>query len=68
MTKHKLPKSIRRYIRAEKARVRRMVEDAKERERQIGELMKRFYATTVIPAPYRGTGQAPAGIQKIKHD
>jgi len=36
----KLPKSVRRYIRKEKARIRREVLDSKERERLISQLYK----------------------------
>jgi len=36
--KKKLPKSIRKYIRKEKARIRREVLDLKEQEKQINEL------------------------------
>lgn len=38
----KLPKSIRKYIRKEKARIRREVLDMKEQERLISELYKQF--------------------------
>ena len=38
----KLPKSIRKYIRKEKARIRREVLDIKEQERLISELYKKF--------------------------
>lgn len=42
MTKSKLPRSIRKYIRKEKARIRREVFDLKEQEKLIGELYKKF--------------------------
>jgi hypothetical protein len=38
----KLPKSIRKYIRKEKARIRREVLDLAEQKRLIDELYKRF--------------------------
>jgi len=42
MTKSKLPASIRKYIRKEKARIRREVLDLAEQERLISELYKKF--------------------------
>ena len=39
--KNKLPKSIRKYIRKEKSRIRREVLDIKEQEKQIKELIER---------------------------
>jgi hypothetical protein len=38
----KLPKSIRKFIRKEKARIRREVLDLKEQERLIRELYQKF--------------------------
>jgi len=38
----KLPKSIRKYIRKEKARIRKEVLDLKEQERLIQELYQKF--------------------------
>lgn len=38
----KLPKSIRKYIRREKARIRREVLDVKEQKKLIEELYKKF--------------------------
>ena len=38
----KLPKSIRKYIRKEKARIRREVLDIKEQKRLINELYQKF--------------------------
>ena len=38
----RLPKSIRKYIRREKARIRREVLDLKEQEEMIGKLHNRF--------------------------
>ncbi len=38
----KLPKSIRKYIRKEKARIRRQIFDIKEQEKQIRQLYEKF--------------------------
>jgi len=40
--KKKLPKSIRKYIRREKARIRREVLDLKEQEKLISELYQKI--------------------------
>lgn len=40
--KKKLPKSIRKYIRKEKARIRREFFDLEEQKKQIAELYKKF--------------------------
>ena len=42
MKKRKLTKSLRKYIRKEKARIRREVLDIREQERLIQELYKKF--------------------------
>ena len=42
MKKRKLPKSLRKYVRKEKARIRREVLDMKEQERLINELYQKF--------------------------
>ena len=42
MKKKKLPKSLRKFIRKEKARIRREVLDLKEQEKLIGEVYQRF--------------------------
>lgn len=42
MAKKKLPKSIKKYIRQEKARIRREVLDIEEQEKLIKELYRRF--------------------------
>ncbi len=42
MAKKKLPKSLRKYIRREKARIRREVFDIEEQERLINELYKKL--------------------------
>jgi len=41
--RHKLSRGIRRYIRQEKARIRREVQEPEEQEEQIQELLARFY-------------------------
>jgi hypothetical protein len=38
----KLPKSLRKYIRKEKARIRREILDIKEQKNKIKELLDRF--------------------------
>ena len=40
--KKKLPKSMRKFIRREKARIRREVLDLKEQERLVKEIYQRF--------------------------
>ena len=40
--KKKLPKSLCKFIRKEKARIRREVLDLKEQEKQISDLYKKF--------------------------
>ncbi len=39
----KLPKSVKKYIRREKARIRRQFFDVKEQEKLIQELYQRFF-------------------------
>ena len=39
----RLPKSLRKYIREEKARIRREVLDFKEQEKLIQKLVEKFY-------------------------
>lgn len=48
MERRRLPKSIRKFIRREKARIRREVLDLKEQERLIDELYKKF-----LPKPVK---------------
>ncbi len=43
MTKSKLPRSVRKYIRREKAKIRRMFADPKEAEGKIKELIAKFF-------------------------
>ena len=47
MRKKRLPNSLRKYIRQEKARIRRQFLDLEEQKRQIAELYKKAI-------PYRG--------------
>jgi len=42
MKKKRLPKSLRKFIRKEKARIRREVLDIKEQEKLIQDLYKKF--------------------------
>lgn len=42
MTKNKLPQGIRKFIRLEKARIRRTVLNSEEREKMIKELCSKF--------------------------
>ena len=42
MARKRLPKSIRKFIRLQKARIRREVFDVEEQERLIQELYKKF--------------------------
>jgi hypothetical protein len=42
MSRKKLPKSLRKFIRQEKARIRREVLDIKEQEKQIQKLYEKF--------------------------
>jgi len=42
MAKKRLPRSVRKYIRREKARIRRDVLDLEEQKRQIKEIYKKF--------------------------
>jgi len=43
MKQKRLPKSIRKFIRLEKARIRREILDFKEQEKQIQELYQKFF-------------------------
>jgi hypothetical protein len=47
MTKIKLAKSAKKYIRKEKARIRREIVDLDERDKKIQELLDRFYLKNV---------------------
>lgn len=44
--KKRLPKSVKKYIRREKARIRREFFDAKKQEELIQELYQRFFKKT----------------------
>jgi hypothetical protein len=43
MPKKRLPKSIKKYVRREKMRIRRQTFDLQEQEKQIQQLINRFY-------------------------
>jgi hypothetical protein len=43
MPKKRLPKSVRKFIRKEKARIRREILDLKEQEKKIQELYKKIF-------------------------
>jgi len=43
MTKSKLPKSVRKYIRREKAKIRKSFLEPKEAEQKIKELTVKFF-------------------------
>ncbi len=46
--KKKLPKSIRKFIRLEKARIRREILDFKEQEKLINDLYQKFFKKSEI--------------------
>lgn len=43
--KKKLPHSVRKHVREEKAKIRRKVWDSEERKKKIEELLSKFYAS-----------------------
>ncbi len=47
--KRRLPKSLRKHIRQEKARIRREVLDIKEQEKLINELYQKVLKTKLFP-------------------
>lgn len=47
MTKKRLPSSIRKFIRREKARIRREILDITEQEKKIAELYKKFISNNL---------------------
>lgn len=49
MKRKRLPKSLRKYIRREKARIRREIFDLKEQEKQIKELYQKIQGVTQSP-------------------
>jgi len=51
MTKKRLPKSQRKYIRQEKARIRREVLDLKKQEELINQLYEKFLKKPVLEKP-----------------
>jgi hypothetical protein len=50
--KRRLPKSLRKYIRQEKARIRREVLDIKEQEKLIQELYQKFFKKLKLEQNY----------------
>jgi hypothetical protein len=56
----RLPKSIRKYIRKEKARIRREVLDVKEQERQIQELYQKIFEKLKTKEKSNNTNKAIA--------
>ncbi|MEW6611102.1 MAG: hypothetical protein AB1352_05815 [Patescibacteria group bacterium] len=46
MARRKLPRSIRKYLRLEKARIRRTIADLQEQERRIMELVTRYHSAS----------------------
>ena len=57
----KLPKSLRKFIRKEKARIRREVLDVKEQEKLINELYQNFF-----PPLLKTTEDSPRPLAKAK--
>ena len=53
MDTKKLSKSTRKFIRVEKARIRREASDIKEQDRLINELYQRFHQACVLLAKYK---------------
>lgn len=49
MTKNNLPKSIRKFIRTAKAKIRKEILDPKKQEESIKELVSRFIKTDKLP-------------------
>ncbi len=49
MTKKKLPKSIRKYLRKEKARIRKYFSDSEEQDKLIKELLERYKNDNNVP-------------------
>lgn len=52
MERKRLPKSLRKHIRQEKARIRREVLDIKEQERLIQELNQKFFEKLKLKQNY----------------
>jgi len=51
MTKSKLPKSVRKYIRREKANIRQMFSGSKEVEQKLKELSIKFFSKSNTTKP-----------------
>jgi len=49
MNRNKLPKSVRKYIRREKARIRREVWNFSKREKLISELYQKIFEKPTLP-------------------
>lgn len=54
MAKKRMPNSIRKYIRKEKARIRKAVLDVKEQEELINKLYEKFPKNPSLLRPGRG--------------
>jgi len=61
MSKKRLPRSQRKYIRQEKARVRREVLDLKKQQELINQLYQKFFKKPVLEKP---TLKKPTKIQE----
>lgn len=57
----KMPQSLRKYIRLEKARIHREVFGLKEQEKLIGELCQKFF-----PPSLKATEDSPKPLAKAK--
>ena len=62
MTKSRLPRSQRKYIRQEKARIRREVFDLKKRQELINQLYEKFLKKPVLEKP---TSRKPTSKKPI---
>ena len=59
--KKKLPRSIRKFIRLEKARIRRQIFDLKEQKKKIDELYQKFF-----PPVLKTTENSPKPLVRAK--
>jgi len=66
--KKKLPKSIRKYIRQEKARIHREIFDIKEQEKLIDELYKKVIKSPKIKEPVSETKNKSIKVSKNEID
>lgn len=69
MVKRRLPRSLRKFIRKEKARIRREVFDLKEQEKQIQELYQKIPRTRNFVSVQNQSStelHSGAGFEKIK--